>query len=125
MGAKIGICQFSTKPLSNLRVARKGNFVRHRTSRMVHMALAVGVAMAAAITIPIAVAPAGAAHRTPDCGPSIDRYATDDPQSTCESSPKPGVVYVKDLLNTTYGSHVWGISRACNPDSVSEHEEGR
>lgn len=39
----------------------------------------------------------------------------------CSSTDKPGVVAFAKLLNATYGTHVWGISRSCGDD----HGEGR
>ncbi len=83
------------------------------------LALLVGTSMAVAPAGPAAAAPA-----TPNFPKTIDAYAAYDPQTTCESSAKPGVVALKDMLNATYGNHDWGIGRSCN-GTVSEHHEGR
>ena len=68
---------------------------------------------------------AAAAPQTPAFGPSIDAYASYDPQDTCDPTAKPGVTAFKDLLNQTYGAHTWGISRSCDVGGTSEHKEGR
>jgi hypothetical protein len=70
-------------------------------------------------------APAQAAPTTPNFGPAIDAYAAYVGQSTCDPTPKPGVVEFKDLLQANYGNHTWGIARACDSGGQSEHKEGR
>jgi hypothetical protein len=69
---------------------------------------------------------AGAAPRPPRFGPRIDPYAAYDGQDTCDPTPKPGTVALKNLLLATYpGTVDWGISRDCSSGGVSEHKEGR
>jgi len=56
----------------------------------------------------------------------IDGYATYRGQSLCESSPKPGTVYLLNLAMSYYRSgRSAGISRDCAVGGVSEHKEGR
>ncbi|HEY8474249.1 MAG TPA: tachylectin-related carbohydrate-binding protein [Natronosporangium sp.] len=83
-----------------------------------------GLTMLASLLVAIG-ASANAAPATPHFPPSIDGYAAYDPQDTCSGSAKPGVVDFKNLLNATYGSHTWGIVRACGDGGTSEHKEGR
>ncbi|MFV0131689.1 tachylectin-related carbohydrate-binding protein [Streptomyces sp. HMX87] len=82
-----------------------------------------GLAVAAA-TILVAT-PASAAPSTPDFGPSIDAYAANDPQDTCDPTVKPGTQGLLDLLNEAYGFHTSYFTRACNDGGTSEHKEGR
>ena len=77
------------------------------------------------ITVAMTPAPARSAPATPLFGLTIDDYADYDGQDTCDSTPKPGVVSFKDLLQQSYGVHSWGITRSCVTAGVSEHEEGR
>ncbi|WP_032717076.1 FG-GAP repeat domain-containing protein, partial [Salinispora arenicola] len=62
---------------------------------------------------------------TPNFGPSIDSYAANDPQDTCDPSAKPGTVALRSLLNEAYGDHTGYIGRACDIGNTSEHKEGR
>jgi hypothetical protein len=73
----------------------------------------------------LATGRASAAPVTPAFGPTIDGYASYDPQTACEPSPKPGVLDFRDLLNMTYGNHTAFIDRSCDDPAVSEHKEGR
>jgi hypothetical protein len=68
--------------------------------------------------------PAVAAPVTPSFGPTIDNYASYDPQSTCVGTAQPGVVGFKNLLTATYSDRNGGIVTACS-GGVSEHKEGR
>lgn len=45
--------------------------------------------------------------------------------TTCDPTPRPGALKLRQLLLDTYGKAVIGISRACDQDSISEHKEGR
>ncbi|HQR80489.1 MAG TPA: hypothetical protein PLT68_09745 [Actinomycetota bacterium] len=45
--------------------------------------------------------------------------------TTCDPTPRPGALKLRQLLLDTYGKAVIGISRACDQDTVSEHKEGR
>lgn len=63
-------------------------------------------------------------------GPKIDAIPAYQPQSTCDPTPKPGVVAFRDLVLKVFpGTGDYGISRDCNAkdgnNSVSEHKEGR
>jgi len=72
---------------------------------------------------PITCAPPMMAHGFPA---QIDPYQPYDGQSTCDPTPKPGVVEFSNMLMQTYpatGSS--GISRSCGIGGTSEHKEGR
>jgi hypothetical protein len=59
-------------------------------------------------------------------GPDIEGYALYDPQTTCDPTPKPGTVALRNLLLSRYPNTVsFGISRACDVGGTSEHKEGR
>lgn len=63
---------------------------------------------------------------TPAFGKAIDPFASYDAQDTCDPTAKPGVVSFKDLILKTYPvTGDYGITRACNVGSTSEHKEGR
>ncbi len=49
-----------------------------------------------------------------------------EPQTTCESSPKPGALRLEQIIKGTYGSnqYTW-IPRDCDRGGRSEHKEGR
>lgn len=56
----------------------------------------------------------------------VDGYATYDPQVICDPTPKPGTVYLQNLVLRHYVTgRSSGISRACNIGGASEHKEGR
>ena len=56
----------------------------------------------------------------------VDEYAPYDPQAICDPTPKPGTVYLQNLVLAHYVTgRSSGISRACNVGSTSEHKEGR
>jgi hypothetical protein len=59
-------------------------------------------------------------------GPEIEGYARYEGQTTCDPTPKPGTVALRNLLLSRYPNTVsFGISRACDVGGVSEHKEGR
>jgi hypothetical protein len=59
-------------------------------------------------------------------GPEIEGYARYEGQSTCDPTPKPGTVALRNLLLSRYPNTVsFGISRACDIGGRSEHKEGR
>ena len=59
-------------------------------------------------------------------GPEIEGYSRYEPQTTCDPTPKPGTVALRNLLLSRYPVTVsFGISRACDVGGVSEHKEGR
>jgi len=45
--------------------------------------------------------------------------------TTCDPTPRPGALALRQLLLDTYGPATIGISRACDQDTISEHKEGR
>ncbi|MEU5692410.1 WD40 repeat domain-containing protein [Actinosynnema sp. NPDC020468] len=81
--------------------------------------------IAAVATLFGSASPAMAAPPTPVFGPQIEGYAPYQGQTTCDPTPKPGVVDFRDLLKATYGRNDLGISRACSTGGTSEHKEGR
>jgi hypothetical protein len=87
-----------------------------------------GVLLTAAVTA-FSVGFAGAAQatvpKTPTFTAVIESPAKTVAQSTCDPTEKPGVVDFKNLLNSTYGTHAYGIVRACDEGDTSEHKEGR
>jgi hypothetical protein len=96
-----------------------------RTARTI-ISLGLAIAFVATGTTALTGSPAAAAPPpTPAFGRAIEAHATLVSQSTCDPSNKPGVVGFKDLLNSHYGQHTWGIGRACTSGGVSEHKEGR
>jgi hypothetical protein len=59
-------------------------------------------------------------------GPDIEGYARYDPQTTCDPTPKPGTVALRNMLLSRYpNTQSFGISRACDVGGTSEHKEGR
>jgi hypothetical protein len=59
-------------------------------------------------------------------GPDIEGYARYEGQSTCDPSPKPGTVALRNLLLARYpATGSGGISRGCDVGGRSEHKEGR
>jgi len=63
---------------------------------------------------------------TPQFGQSIDDYASYEGQSTCDPTPKPGVVAFKDFVLAAYPCTGEGeIGRSCGTGGTSEHKEGR
>lgn len=56
----------------------------------------------------------------------VDAYAPYDPQAICDPTPKPGTVYLQELVIAHYGAgRRSGISRACHVGVASEHKESR
>jgi len=58
-------------------------------------------------------------------GGPIDAYAAYEGQSTCDPTPKSGVVGFRDILLADYPGRSLGISRDCSVGGQSEHKEGR
>lgn len=59
-------------------------------------------------------------------GPDIEGYARYEGQSTCDPTPKPGTLAIRNLLLARYpGTTSLGISRNCDVGGRSEHKEGR
>jgi hypothetical protein len=59
-------------------------------------------------------------------GDAIEGFARYDGQSTCDPSPKPGTLALRDLLLARYSNTTsLGVSRACEVGGQSEHKEGR
>ncbi|MFI5843973.1 peptidoglycan-binding protein [Catenuloplanes sp. NPDC051500] len=88
---------------------------------------AVTAAAAAAAVLISAVPAAAVAPTTPAFGTTIDGYAAYDPQNTCDSVAKPGVLGFRELALRNYPTTGdSGIVRSCTADSeVTEHKEGR
>jgi hypothetical protein len=84
--------------------------------------LTVAIAVA---TLAFAVPAQAKVPDTPTFTSSIESPAKTVAQSTCDPTAKPGVVDFKNLLNATYGTHDYGIVRACDVGGTSEHKEGR
>jgi hypothetical protein len=59
-------------------------------------------------------------------GPDIEGYARYEGQSTCDPTPKPGTVAIRNLLLSRYPqTQSFGIGRGCEVGGKSEHKEGR
>lgn len=86
---------------------------------------AVGVALLG-LMISTASAAAATPPPTPRFGPAIDRYASYEPQTTCDPVAKPGVVGFRSMVLRAYPSTGdSGIVRDCSIGGTSEHKEGR
>ena len=83
----------------------------------------IGVLVAA--VMPHATPAAEGVGRSAPFGRSIDPYARYVEQARCDQTPKPGIVDVRNLLVTAYGSRWSGISGDCSGALPSEHKEGR
>ncbi len=69
---------------------------------------------------------ARAAPATPQFGPAIDSLAAYVGQTTCDPTPKPGAIALRDLLEATYPATTpIAIGRDCSIGGTSEHKEGR
>ena len=83
--------------------------------------------------VPAVAAPKPAPTKAPAAGLPAERAypaVLDAPieyegMTTCDPTPRPGALQLRQLLLDTYGEAVIGISRACDQDSISEHKEGR
>jgi hypothetical protein len=87
--------------------------------------------LSALITV-FAVAPAAAAPVPPQPLPPeravpavLDAPIEYEGMTTCDPTPRPGAMLLRQLLLDTYGAATIGISRACDQDTISEHKEGR
>lgn len=92
--------------------------------------LLIGSAVAAAAMLALWPRTAGAASllpKLPKLGkpPPLPAYAPKDFQSTCDPTPKPGMMAFRDWVVANFGGKAGGISRACNQGGKSEHKEGR
>jgi len=88
-----------------------------RTSRLLALLVVVGSPSQALAAQP---------PPTPSFGKAIDGFASYDAQDTCDPTAKPGTVSFKDFILKTYPTTGdYGITRACNIGSTSEHKEGR
>ena len=88
---------------------------RRRVSR--YLALAV-------LLTGLAFAPAAQADED-DGPPTIEDYASYQPQTTCAKKPKPGTVALGDYLVEQYGGGGGANNRACGSGGASEHKDGR
>ena len=55
----------------------------------------------------------------------LDAYAAHEPASTCDPTPKPGVLAFRAFVLERFGGGDSGISRDCALGGPSEHHEGR
>lgn len=55
----------------------------------------------------------------------LDAAVEYEGMTTCDPTPRPGALALRQLLLDTYGPATIGISRACDQDTISEHKEGR
>lgn len=55
---------------------------------------------------------------------AVDVAPTYQQQTTCDPAAKPGPIAFAKLLNETYGTRYYGISRNCN-SGITAHSEGR
>ncbi len=109
-------------------ISRKGELVVLFTinptlrRRVVPVAVAVGLLLAGGLPPGAAVAAPG----VPSFVLAPEGYAAYQGQSTCDATPKPGVVDFRNLVLAAYpGTGDSGIGRACNSGGQSEHKEGR
>jgi hypothetical protein len=96
-----------------------------RVHRRRFLQLGTGTALGA-VLLGAGAGSASASPPRPRFGARIDPYAAYDGQDTCDPTPKPGTVDLKDMLLRAYpGTEDWGIARDCSSGGVSEHKEGR
>jgi hypothetical protein len=75
---------------------------------------------------PSAAIPHTAADLPPSGRGPLDDLAPYQPQTTCDPTPKPGVVGFQEIVLAAYPStSSYGISRDCSIGGRSEHKEGR
>lgn len=75
-------------------------------------------------TVPASPALAAPAVHTPSR--AVEGYAPYQGQTTCNPTPKPGMVALRNLVLRAYGgTGDYGIARACSIGGRSEHKEGR
>jgi hypothetical protein len=58
-------------------------------------------------------------------GRAIDPYPRYEAPATCDPTEKPGPQALRTLLQQTYGSRSFAITRACSGVATSDHNEGR
>ncbi len=97
---------------------------------LIRAVLAVGLLLGSlAVIAPAAQAAAPAPAVVPVApafGPAIDPLADYVGQTTCDPTPKPGAIALRDLLEATYPvTSSLGITRDCAIGGQSEHKEGR
>jgi hypothetical protein len=75
---------------------------------------------------PSAAIPHAAADLPPSGTGPLDDLAPYQPQTTCDPTPKPGVVGFQEIVLEAYpATSSYGISRDCSIGGSSEHKEGR
>ncbi len=55
----------------------------------------------------------------------VEDYAVYQPQTSCDPTPKAGVVLFREYILRKFGGGDVGIARSCASPGTSEHEEGR
>lgn len=99
--------------------------VRHRR----RLALTVSALLTTALVLSVTSGSASAlaVPKAPDLGKAIEVLSPYQPQTTCDPTPKPGVVAFSQLLLTTYpDTRSYGIVRSCTSEAgTSEHKDGR
>ncbi len=86
------------------------------------VAACVATAGVVAFAVPVQAAP----PTTPVFDAAIDAYAASVPQTTCDTTPKPGVIGFREMVLRTYPTtRDSGIGRDCAAEGDSEHKEGR
>lgn len=96
----------------------------------------VAAAVAAAVTVTLVGTAGAEPPKVPEFTAAADAYQEEDQQTTCDPTPKPGVVDFRDLILEHYpDTSDAGIGRDCTPESIkkidhyqgdtSEHYEGR
>jgi hypothetical protein len=81
----------------------------------------------AALCLAVVAVPANAGLPSPSSfGPLIEGLSGYQPQTTCDPTPKPGVVGFRSMVLAAYpGTGDDGIYRDCSIGGTSEHKEGR
>lgn len=87
--------------------------------------IAVVLCVALAPLAAVSQAFAAAVPSTPAFARSIDTYPRYEAPAACAAADKQGPQTLRALLQTTYGSRSFGISRTCSGTATSDHHEGR
>ncbi len=87
--------------------------------------IAVSLCVALAPLAGVSPAQAAVAPSSPAFARSIDGYPRYEAPAVCAPTDKPGPQTLRAVLQQTYGSRSFGISRACSGSATSDHHEGR
>lgn len=55
----------------------------------------------------------------------VEPFAEREPPTSCDTTPKPGVIRFRDYVLKTFGGLSAGIERNCEKGNASHHHEGR